>query len=308
MSVAELQSRIADGGTVVIDGATGTELERRGVPMDANAWCGLANKTHPEEVRKLHADYIRAGADVVTANTFGTAPHVLSTTDSRNEIGAINRAAIQLAQQAREEAADRPVWIAGSLSPMPALSSIVLPTDKEAQQSYLELAETLAEAGAELLICEMMTHAQNARLVVEAAHSVELPVWIGFSAETNDAGDVLPWGQQQFGLDGDFNNTLDEIVPLGADVMGIMHTSVPNTARVLEMLKELWTGPLLAYPDSGLWEPPNWHYENIVSPDEFVSNALQWVDAGVQILGGCCGLGVDHIRALKGALPAKLPA
>lgn len=302
-----LQERIDNNEVIIIDGAIGSELERRGVPMDENAWCGVANITHPGTVRALHTDYIRAGADVVTANTFGTAPHVLAATEYKDRVGAINRAAVRLAQEAREEVTDRRVWVAGSMSTMGPLKSMAIPTGEEIRMSYLEQAETLVEAGVDLIICEMMTHAHNARLVVKAARNVGVPVWIGFSAETNEDGDILPWGAQQFGLSGNFEETLDTIVAMDADVMGIMHTSVPNTARVLEMLKERWQGPMLAYADSGSFEPPNWQFENIVSPSDYSTAALKWLDQGVQIHGGCCGLGVEHIRALREALPATLP-
>ena len=299
-----LEERIVNKEVIIIDGATGTELERRGVPMDNNAWCGIANETHPDSVRELHADYIRAGADVIIANTFGTAPHVIAATDY--DAHALNRKAVALAREARDTAADRQVWVAGSMSPMPPLTDIVLPTDEQARASYAELAETLAEAGADLIICEMMTHSENATLVVEAASKVGLPIWIGFSAETNTAQEILPWGAQQFGLDGDFQDTLDTIIPMGASVMGIMHTAVADTDRVLDMLKKQWAGPLLAYAESGVWEPPNWHHKGIISTDDYVTATRRWVDNDVQIIGGCCGIGPEHIRALKDALPETL--
>jgi len=77
MSVSRLEQRLAGGGVVILDGATGTELERRGVPMDGQAWSATANLTHPDVVRSVHEDYIRAGADVIITNTFATARNLL---------------------------------------------------------------------------------------------------------------------------------------------------------------------------------------------------------------------------------------
>lgn len=192
------------------------------------------------------------------------------------------------------------------MSPMPPLTDLVLPTDEQARASYTELAETLVEAGVDLIICEMMTHRENATLVVEAASKVGVPVWIGFSAETDPQGQILPWGAQQFGLDGDFIETLDTIIPMGASVMGVMHTTVADTDLVLDLFMQRWHGPMLVYAESGVWEPPNWKYEGIISVPDYVAAASRWVEKGAQIIGGCCGIGPDHIRALKDALPTTL--
>lgn len=72
-----LLERLRDGEVLILDGAIGTELQRRGVPMDSTAWCALASKSHPELLRQIHIDYIDAGADIITTNTFPTARHVL---------------------------------------------------------------------------------------------------------------------------------------------------------------------------------------------------------------------------------------
>jgi methionine synthase I (cobalamin-dependent) len=85
--------------------------------MNAAAWCGVANKTHPEVVRRVHEEYIRAGADVVTANTFATCRHVLAGAGLADEAPRITARAVELAREAVEVVAlDRPVAVAGSMS------------------------------------------------------------------------------------------------------------------------------------------------------------------------------------------------
>src|ERR687893_2320658 len=87
--MSALQQRLDAGGVVILDGATGTELERRGVPMDDVAWDAAALLTHPDTVREVHEDYIRAGADVIITNTFATARHVLEPGGGGGEIRAV---------------------------------------------------------------------------------------------------------------------------------------------------------------------------------------------------------------------------
>ena len=120
----ELAERLARGEIIILDGAVGTEIECRGVKMDEAAWCGVANKTHPGLVRRMHEDYIQAGADVITANTFATARHVLEDIGLGDEVEVINRRAVELAREARDGAAHRPVWIAGSMASMPPLTQL----------------------------------------------------------------------------------------------------------------------------------------------------------------------------------------
>ncbi len=112
----ELAARLGGGELILLDGATGTELQRRGVPMDAAAWSAAALVTHPQTVREVHEDYIRAGADVVTTNSFSTAWHQLEPAGLGDRFRELNARAVELARQARENAADRPVAVAGSIS------------------------------------------------------------------------------------------------------------------------------------------------------------------------------------------------
>src|SRR5262245_6488268 len=106
----DLQARLDQGQILILDGATGTELQRRGVPMHGFAWSAAALDTHPETVRAVHEDYIRAGADVIITNSFATARHVLEPAGLGDRVRALNQRAVTLAQAAREHAASgRPV-------------------------------------------------------------------------------------------------------------------------------------------------------------------------------------------------------
>ena len=304
--VSALEERLDSGEVILLDGGVGTEIERRGVGMDEAAWCGVATRSHPEVVRTVHEDYIRAGSEVITANTFGTARHVLEAAGLGEEVARINRDAVRLAREARDNAADGAVWVAASMSSLAPLSARGLPEGERARASYREQAALLAEAGADLIIAEMMTHAANAELVVSAALETGLPVWVGFSAEVDRrTGELLPWKHSNEGVgSGEFGHTVGAVLGLdGIRAAGIMHSRLGDMRRALEFLRERWRGPTLAYAESGVWEPPSWQFKGVVSPEDYAGAASEWVDAGTRIIGGCCGIGPEHIRAVKERMP-----
>jgi len=137
--MSALQQRLEGGEVVILDGATGTELERRGVPMDDAAWDAAALLTHPNTVREVHEDYISAGADVIITNTFATARHVLEPAGMGERFRELNIRAVALAKEARENAAEGPIIIAGSISTFTARYDYSYePRAESAQANYRE--------------------------------------------------------------------------------------------------------------------------------------------------------------------------
>ena len=94
--------RLRSGEILILDGAIGTEIARLGADMHSSAWCGVANKTHPQIVRKVHEKYLKAGADVITANTFTTCRHTLAGAGLEEESNALTRRGVELAREAIE--------------------------------------------------------------------------------------------------------------------------------------------------------------------------------------------------------------
>ena len=293
---------------LLLDGGVSTEIRRRGVALDKNVWSGLTTKTHPDEVLAVHEDYIDAGAQVITTNTFATARHVLESINLGHESKPINFKSVQLAKEARDNVADSQVWIAGSMSSMPPLTSHrEAAIDGHIEASYREQAEILAEAGVDLIIAEMMRDVENASVVISAAVATGLPVWVGYSTMMADNGvDVrsLRWKNRDETTEAlDFEHMLETLVPLGGQAAGIMHTRVENTAPALEVLGRYWSGPKLAYAETGALILPDWIYQAVSPPDEYAQVIKGWIDDyGVQIVGGCCGTGPEHIRALRALL------
>ena len=303
--MSRLAERLHNKEILLLDGGVSTEIRRRGVALDKNVWSGLTTKTNPDEVRQVHADYIQAGAQIITANTYSTARHVLESINLGHESKLLNFKSVQLAQQARDDVADEEVFIAGSMSSMPPLTSHrEVAIDGQVESSYQELAEVLADAGVDLIIAEMMRDIENASMVIKAAVSTGLPVLIGFSAMMAENGvDVrsLRWKNTDDTTSAhDFGEMVETLKPLGGLAAGIMHTRVEDIGPALEVLQQHWSGPLMAYAETGKLILPDWRYEEVSSPEDYAAEIDGWIqNYGVQIVGGCCGTGPEHIRVLR---------
>ncbi|MDH3690027.1 MAG: homocysteine S-methyltransferase family protein [Gammaproteobacteria bacterium] len=300
-----LHQRIERDEVVIIDGATGTELEARGVPMHEFAWSVQALFEYGHVVREVHEDYIRAGADVVITNTFSTGRHLLDPIGYGDRVEALNREAVELALQARDAVADRPVAIAGSMS-----SFMARPEDPEwfnpetLRSTFTEQANLLAEAGVDLIALEMLQRPESARPAVQAAVQTGLPVWVGVSCKRSRDSDGLATFDYP---ERDFKDVVSAVTDLGAGLINVMHSEVHDTAPGIELVRQHWSGPIGAYPNSGYFKMPNWQFVDIIPPDELIEVAKTWVTQGVQVIGGCCGIGPEHIRRLKQELPTYLP-
>ena len=306
--MATLDERLGRGEVIILDGAIGTELERRGAAMDKDAWCARATQDIPDLVRAVHEDYIRAGADVITVNTFSSARHVLEAAGLGDAVAEINTRAVALAREARDRvAADRPIAVAGSISTYVSGNSgfqdpAGKPPPDQARANFRELAELLADSGVDLIIMELLMDLEMAGAAMEAAVATGLPVWVGFGCRmAGDGETVLMYNR---GTDLAFAEVIDTIMAMGGSVAGIMHTKVEVIPPALDVLLERWSGPTAIYAESGDFVTPNWQFDSIIAPDDYAAAAAAWVARGVQIVGGCCGINHEHIATLKQRLPS----
>ena len=300
-----IERRLAAGEALLLDGGTGTELERRGASMHDEVWCGAATLSSGDVLRGIHEDYIRAGASVIIANTYASNRLMLEPAGLGGEFESINRRAVEVALEARDRAAGGDaVAVAGSMSHMtPARHDpSSAPSPSRARECFSEMARTLAAAGVDLIIMEMMSNPDLARPAIAAALATGLPVWIGYSARHGENGEPIPYLRPDLG----FGDVMRHLYTPDVPVHGIMHTNVDLTGPALAELRGVFDGPALVYPDSGYFEMPHWQFVDIVSPAKLASAARGWVeDDGVQLVGGCCGLGVEHVEALAEMLAAR---
>jgi len=284
-----------EGRPIILDGGMGTALERNGVPMDDKVWSGRAMLTHPDAVRSAHEAFIEAGAEAILTNTFSTARHMLEPGGLGSEVRKINSLAVDLAKQARERVARSPVAIVGSICEWTSDLNPTWCSPEVVGQAAREQAEVLAESGVDILALEMCERVELSEAVTDAIIGLGLPVWMGVSARTHQGQTELATASY---ADCSFEEIVKRISSYPVDIVNIMHTQIPDVDRAFEIVRRYWSGPIGIYPESGFFTMPNWNFVDVISPEDLVAEANTWVKNGVRLLGGCCGLGPDHIKAL----------
>lgn len=300
-----LEERFADPRPIVLDGAMGTELDRRGMPLVGGAWSAHAALTHPDLVRAIHADYARAGAEIHLTSTFAANRHVLALIGEGDRVGAANRTAVTLCREAIESAGvDRPQWIAGAVSTYAKGSDrSTLPPPDRFGANIAEQGDALAESGVVLFALEMLFDAEYSIAMIEALAPLGLPLWLGFTCKLNKEGEVVADGGGYRGKAAiTFDRVLPDVlaaVPNGAEVLvSVMHNELDETDQALDIVARHWAGPVVVYPNSGRYGHPRWDFDTVCAPAEFADAAERWAARGVRVIGGCCGLGPAHIAAL----------
>jgi S-methylmethionine-dependent homocysteine/selenocysteine methylase len=297
MNYDRIRQKLSRGETIILDGGTGTDIQRRGAPMSGDTWCADVNATHGEIVRSVHADYIKMGADIITANTFATSVLSFNCYKRDDDLIALDRHAVSHAKAAAQ---GHHVAIAGSVSTMRPIIPGTDRTDlsvnwtrEEAQNLFARKIENLKTCGVDLIMMEMMRDTDYSLFACEAAIQSGLPVWICLSVETRDDGAIVGFGRQDQLLK-DFAPALAALKP---EAMAIMHSSPEVTGAAIDILKQSWSGPIAVYPESGYFKSPDWVFTEI-TPADLVSSSHGWQKQGATIFGGCCGIGPAHIQAL----------
>ncbi len=303
MRYRAIEERLDHGGVVILDGGTGSELERRGIQMSQEAWCGAASLQHAATLEAVHLDYIKAGADIITANTFASSRLMLGPAVRSDQVDIMNRAAVLAAMRARDASGRQDVLVAGSISHMiPVIAGTHEADQSKAPdcammyESCLELAMLHLEEGCDLILLEMMYHPDRMVPAFQAAKATGLPVWAGFSTRRGDDGRVL-----SFAADRDlaFEELIQVLRDFDIAAAGVMHSPATIVHDSIAILRDAFNGPLIAYPDSGHFKMPNWQFDAVMPPDNFYRFATEWVQTGVQVIGGCCGLSPAHIAAVS---------
>jgi S-methylmethionine-dependent homocysteine/selenocysteine methylase len=289
-----IQNRLRQGELIIMDGGTGTELEKRGVPMEEKGWSASSTITQPEILRQIHEEYIRAGADIIITNTFSTSRHVLDSCNLADKFELINATAARIAVEARDNAADRPIYIAGSIST--TTFGEEQPTPAVALTNFNDQANILADNGVDFFVLEMMRDIEYTNIAHQAAKQTGLPVWTGYSTNVDAEGKVqLTYTQGTIS----FADALQTLSAKETPLVSVMHTLTEDIQPSLSVLKEKWSGPIGVYAHSGEFIMPNWQFIDIISPEAYASEAQKWVAQGVKVIGGCCGIGPKHIQVLR---------
>ena len=288
----KLMSRIEGGEQIVIDGGTGTEIERRGVPQLNDAWNGGGALSHPDILRQVHEDYILAGAQIIISNTFATLKSALRDAGVEEDFEAYNCRGVELACEARSALNADSVLVAGGISHWSWSGNH--PSLDELGENASKQAVIMAEAGADLIMLEMMVKIDRMLVVLNGAQHCGLPVWVGFSCEVDSKGTPRL-------IDGDtLVNAIDTIRDHNVPLISIMHTDVNDVEVCLDVTEANWPGLVGVYAHSGDYVEDKWIFENVINPEDYATLADRWLDRGVQVIGGCCGIGPSHIQSLSG--------
>ena len=287
-----LRGRLARGPALLLDGALGTELERRGCPAGLPLWSTHALLEAPERVAEIHGDYARAGAEILTANTFRTQQRTLErATASGRNLGARDAELTQLAVDlARTGAAsvDRPVWIAGSAPPLEdCYRPDRVPGDEALEREHSIHMGNLGRAGVDLVLIETMNSLREAAIASRIAREAGLPFLVSFTS----------WNSARL-LSGE---RLEEAVwrVLDHEPLAVLVNCLPASA-VAACLPALQGSGLPFGVYANLGEPTadgTFRRSEEHGPEEFAAHARRWIEAGARIVGGCCGTTPDHIRA-----------
>ena len=288
---SKIMDRIRSGECILIDGATGTEAERRGVPQLENAWNGGAALSHPDIVRQVHLDYLNAGAEMIISNSFATHRHALAAAGEEGRFEAYNRRAVELAVEARAHSGKPDALVAAGVSYWSWIGD--MPAAADMRRSTEEQLGIMADAGADLILLEMMIDQANLEVTLEAAFTVGLPVWAGLTTGRHQDGHIIL-------REGDaLAPAVTACVQAGVSLINIMHTEVEFVEDSITAVRQHWDGPIGAYAHSSTEVNKKWVYDDVISPDDYCRYAEEWKRQGISLLGGCCGLGANHIHALR---------
>jgi homocysteine S-methyltransferase len=282
-------------GILVADGAIGTMLYNKGVSLDANF--EHLNLVRPELVRELHREYLDAGADLIETNTFGANRTRLQAIGLAGKVREIN---LRGAQLAREAAAGRNAFVAGSVGPLVRIrgeEAELAPADVSA--IFREQTHALAEGGVDLLLLETFTDLNQLLAALAAARETGLPVVTSMAFQEG--------GRTAGGADAEA--VVAALEQGGAAAIGANCGAGPlEVLQIIGRMARATGLPLVACPNSGFPEYVEGRYLYRTTPDYFARMAQEIVRAGANIVGGCCGTTPDHIRAIAGAVRGMQPS
>ena len=293
---------------MILDGANGTELERLGARMDQDLWCARALADRPDLVHEVHRRYIDAGADVITTNSYSATREAMQRCGLGAHFEDWNRRSARIALEERDRSSRaESIVVAGSVSSYGRFGHLDLET---MSAHFRAQGEVLVGEGIDLLILETLgSTARTITAMVGATGDLGVPVWVSVSCvRDRDTGAVMLGIEESREAThmaetyGPLAEAVREIMAAGGSAVLMMHSVRDVTEDAVKVMRANWPGPVGAYPNAGYWTRPSWAFVDQVSPDEYLADARRWVEAGASIVGGCCGVGVEHIRALAEGL------
>jgi S-methylmethionine-dependent homocysteine/selenocysteine methylase len=286
-----ITQRLNEEAIVILDGAMGTELFRRGIKTRLPIWSAQALIENPELVRNIHSDYIHAGAEIITTNTFRTTHRALGKKGFSHRAKELTQLAVNLAKEARNESANESVWIAGSVAPLEdCYEPDLIPDSETAFREHSEFISWLVEAGVDLILIETMNTIQETIAATRAAEKHRLPIFISWTCASD--GKILS------------GENIEEAVrllePYNPAAFLINCTPSKDIPPALRAMRNATRIPIGAYANVGKAEPIfGWEFTRELDSSNYANEALIWIREGAKIVGGCCGTTPEYISELK---------
>ena len=241
-------------------------------------------------------DYIRAGAEIVISNTFATLKSALRDAGLEEYFDTYNRRGVELACEARAALGASTVVVAGGISHWSWSGNH--PTLEELRDNATEQAAIMKEAGADLIMLEMMSKVEPMLAVLDGVQGCGLPVWVGLSCKLDSNGTPRLYDSDHTIGEQTLADAIHALKGRNVPLISIMHTEVSYVDACLDVVEEMWVGPVGVYAHSGNYVGGKWIFNSVISPADYATAAEGWRDRGVRVIGGCCGVGPTHIRAL----------
>ncbi len=303
---------IKHGGVVILDGAMATELEKHGADLNHTLWSAKLLTENPSLIKRVHLDYLKAGADVITTASYQASFDGFAKQGYTKEkaIELMNLATI-LAIEAREEAL-RNDFVK---SPLPLVAASVGPygasladgseyrgdyglSIEELMSFHRERMKVLAASGADLLACETIPCPEEAIALINLLKEFPgIKAWISFSCKNETSVCSGAAFAECIAL----TNVSEQVIAVGVNC-----TPPQFVESLVRIAVAVSNKPVLAYPNKGeTWDAQNKCWLRETKDTDFISEAIGWLNAGAALIGGCCRTSPEDIKLLREALYTK---
>ena len=283
----ETLERLISAGPVVTDGAWGTQMQQRGLPLGAcpDAW----NLAEPDKVEAVARSYVEAGSQAILTNTFGANRFILARHKLEDNVAQINRAGVEISRRAAGDDA----LLFASIGPSGVMLMMGETTEDELRAAFAMQAAAMAEGGADAIVIETMTDPAEARLAVAAARDTGLPVVACMTFDSGPEQDRTMMGTTP-------EQAAEQMTAAGADVIGSnCGQGIAGFIGICRRLHAATDRPIWIKANAGLPELLDGQTIYRQTPAEFAEYVPQLVEAGASFIGGCCGTTPETIRAVR---------
>ena len=268
---------------LLMDGAMGTELMRRGIDLPLPLWSSMANIEEYDHVTTIHKEYIKSGSNVITTNTFRTTPRTFMKAGySASDAFKLSKQSFKMAVKAANEARNgKNILIAGSIAP---LEDCYVPNEfpgkKIAKNEFQFITNMVSNSNVDIILFETMGNYDEIETALQVSQHIQMEKWL--SIIIKDKNHLLD------------NTKMDKVIKLATvsniDMLLINCTSTKIITDALPSFLKLWKGKWGTYPNAGKSMPTKEGvFGSILSDDQFSNDISQYISIGASLVGSCCG-------------------